>query len=100
MTRRIVLRPVAEADINAAAACYEERSPLTAARFWRAVEEKLQLLRENPFQYQRVIGPARRALLRDFPQALFYIATDDEIVIVACTHGRRHPKRWQDRVPE
>jgi len=100
MTRRIVLRPAAEADINAAAAWYQEQSPLTAARFWRAVEEKLQLLRENPFQYQRVIGRARRALLRDFPQALFYIATDDEIVVVACTHGRRHPKRWQDRVVE
>jgi plasmid stabilization system protein ParE len=100
MTRRIVLRPAAEADINAAAAWYEERSPPTAARFWRTVEEKLQLLRENPLQYQRVIGRARRALLRDFPQALFYIATEDEIVIVACTHGRRHPKRWQDRVVE
>jgi plasmid stabilization system protein ParE len=90
MTRRIVVRPATEADINAVAAWYEEQSPLTATRFCRTVDEKLQLLRENPFQYQRVIGQARRALLRDFPQAPFYIATDDEIVIVACTHGRRH----------
>lgn len=100
MTRRIVLRPAAEADIDAAAAWLEERSRRAAAKFWRTVEEKLKRLQENPFQYQRVIGQARRALLRDFRYALFYIATDDEIVVIACTHGRRHPRRWQERVPE
>jgi plasmid stabilization system protein ParE len=100
MTRRVVLRAAAEADIDAAAAWLEERSPRSAARFWRAVEETLQRLQDNPFQYQRVIGQARRALLWDFRYALFYIVTDNEIVVIACTHGSRHPKRWQERIPE
>lgn len=100
MTRRIVLRPAAEADIDAAAAWLEERSPRAAAKFWRGVDEKLEQLQENPLQYQRVVGQARRAPLRDFPYALFYIPTDDEIIVIACQHGRRHPKHWQNRIPE
>jgi toxin ParE1/3/4 len=100
MTRRVVLRSDAEADIDAAAAWLEERSPRSAARFWRAVEEALQRLQGNPFQYQRVIGQARRAPLRDFGYALFYVVLEDEIVVVACMHGSRHPKRWQERIPE
>ena len=100
MMRRIVVRPAAESDIGAAAAWLEERNPHSAARFWRAVEEKLQLLQQNPFQYQRVTGSARRALIRNFRYALFYIVTEEEIVVIACTHGSRHPKRWQERIPE
>jgi plasmid stabilization system protein ParE len=100
VTRRVVLRPTAKADIDAAAAWLEEQSPRSAARFWRPVDQTLQGLRENPFQYQRVVGEARRAPLRRFGYALFYRVTEDEIVVVACTHGRRHPKRWQDRIPE
>ena len=90
MTRRVILRPAAEADIDAAAAWLEERSPRSAARFWRGVEETLQRLQEK----------ARRALLRDFRYALFYVVIDNDIVVVACMHGSRHPKRWQERIPE
>ena len=100
MTRRIVLRPAARTDIDAAAAWLEERSPRAAARFWRAVDQTLQRIRENPLQYQRVIGSARRAPLRRFRYALFYFVTEDEVVVVACMHGSRDPERWQERIPE
>jgi plasmid stabilization system protein ParE len=100
MTRRVILRPAAEADINAAAAWLEERSPRSAAKFWRAIDETLERLRVNPFQYQRLIGQARRAPLRRFRHALFYVVIDDEILVVACVHGSRNPKRWQERIPE
>ena len=100
MSRRIVLRSAAEADIHAAAAWLEERSPGAAARFWRAVDETQRRLQENPLQYQRVIGEARRAPLRRFRYGLFYFVTEDEIVVVACMHGSRDPERWQERIPE
>jgi plasmid stabilization system protein ParE len=100
MTRRVALRPAAEADIDAAAAWLEEQSPCSAARFWRAVDETLRRLQQNPLQYQRVVGQARRVPLRRFGYALFYLVYEHEIVVVACTHGSRHPKRWQERIPE
>jgi plasmid stabilization system protein ParE len=51
----------------------------------------------NPFQYSVVHGEKRRALLRRFPYALTYRASEDEVVILACLHARRDPKRWQRR---
>jgi plasmid stabilization system protein ParE len=100
MTRRVVLRPAARSDIDAAAAWLEEQSPRSAAKFLRVVDRTLQRVRENPFQYQRVIGEARRAPLRRFGYGLFYRVIEDEIVVIACMHGRRDPATWQDRIPE
>jgi plasmid stabilization system protein ParE len=100
MRRRIVLRPAAEADIVAAAAWYEEQSPNAGSRFWRVVEAKLELARDNPLQYQALQGRYRRVLLHPFEYIVIYTFNDDELIVVACMHGRRHPKRWQDRIRE
>jgi len=100
MTRRLVLRPAAEADITAAAAWYEEQSPKAGANFWRVVEAKLGFVRDNPLQYQVLRGRYRRALLHPFQYALIYTFNDGEIIVVACLHGRRDPATWQDRIPE
>jgi plasmid stabilization system protein ParE len=35
--------------------------------------------------------------LRRFPYSLFYRIIDDQVIVVACMHGRRHPRRWQSR---
>jgi plasmid stabilization system protein ParE len=45
-----------------------------------------------------VHGEARRAVLRRFPYSVIYAVREDEIVVIACFHGRRDPKRWQDRL--
>jgi plasmid stabilization system protein ParE len=39
----------------------------------------------------------RRALLRKFPYALFYLFNEETIVVVACFHVRRSPADWQRR---
>ena len=39
----------------------------------------------------------RRALLRRFPYGIYCRIYPDTIVIVACMHGRRDPKRWRAR---
>jgi plasmid stabilization system protein ParE len=35
--------------------------------------------------------------LRRFPYSLFYRIIDDQVIVVACMHGRRHPRRWRSR---
>jgi toxin ParE1/3/4 len=62
--------------------------------FQRTIESIVR----NPFQYQLIHGKARRANLGKFPYGLIYTVSDREIVIVSCFHGRRNPKRWQDRL--
>jgi hypothetical protein len=50
-----------------------------------------------PERYPVVRGEARRALLRRFPYAVFFVATPDLVSVLACMHARRDPRRWQER---
>jgi len=51
----------------------------------------------HPLRYPVVRRNTRRALLRRFPYAVFFRTYDEIVVIVACMHGRRNPRRWQVR---
>src|SRR6266852_5680996 len=97
MTRRLVFRPQARTDIVEAMAWYETQGRGLGADFLRAVEVASAAVQHNPFQYQKVHGDWRRAPIRRFPYGLVYVSEDDEIIVLACMHGRRSPRRWQDR---
>jgi plasmid stabilization system protein ParE len=93
----LVVRPEVEAELSEAAEWYEVRAPGLAAEFLRAVDACIASVVRNPFQYPVVHEEKRRALVRRFPYALIYVATEQEVVVLACLHGRRNPKRWQQR---
>lgn len=95
---QIIFRPEAEAELGEAAEWYEARGIGLGAEFLRAIDMAIASIGRNPFGYQTVFGDVRRALLRRFPYSVIYSVIDNEIVIVACIHGRRDPKRWQERV--
>jgi len=97
MIRRLVFRPQARSDITEAIAWYETQGQGLGADFVRAVEVASASIQANPFQHQRVRGDRRRTTLRRFPYSLVYVVTDDEIIVLACIHGRREPKRWHER---
>ena len=92
--RRVVFRGQAKADIIEALDWY--RNSGVAPDFLRAFEATLNLIQQNPFQYQVIAGRIRRAPLQRFPYAIMYSATDEELIILTCFHGRRDPKRWRD----
>src|SRR5947209_15344271 len=100
MTRRLVVRPTARIELAAASDWYDSQKQDLVAEFIQAFEAAPVTIIENPFQYQTVYRNARRAPLGRFPYGLIYTASDDEVVIVSCFHGRRHPRRWQDRISE
>lgn len=98
MTRRLVFRPEADLEINEAAEWYEARGQGLAVEFLRVVDACIESIRRDPLLYPVVHGQARRAMLRRFPYGVVYTVLEDEIVIIACIHGRRDPKSWQDRL--
>jgi plasmid stabilization system protein ParE len=98
VTRPLILRPEAEADVEAAYSWYEEREPGLGAEFLRAVEASLSSIERDPELYPKQYKRARRALLRRFPYALFYVVTSDLIEVIGCIHTRRHPRRWRSRL--
>jgi plasmid stabilization system protein ParE len=98
VSRSLILRQAAEDDVEAAYRWYEEQSPGLGTEFLRSVEAGLALIERNPEAYQQVYRQARRALLRRFPYALFYVASPELIEVIGCIHTRRHPRRWRSRL--
>jgi plasmid stabilization system protein ParE len=97
MSRKFVFRPQAEAELTAAIDWYESRGKGLGAEFMRAIDATLAMIRRNPDQYQIIKGQARRAVLRRFPYSLVYVASEQEIVVLACFHGRRDPRKLIER---
>ena len=93
----LVVRPLAEQDIEAAAVWYEEQAPGLGRRFLSAVRATLAAVRAAPEHHARVYRDVRRAGVERFPYGVFYVVRGETVHVIACMHGRRHPRRWQSR---
>ncbi len=72
VTREIIVRPEAEAEVKQAFEWYEEQSEGLGLEFLRAIEACLSGVMRNPFAFQIAKVPnVRRTLVRRFPYALF-----------------------------
>jgi plasmid stabilization system protein ParE len=97
MNRKLILRPEAETELAEAVDWYETRGKGLGADFMRAVDAAMAAIQRNPDQYQIIKGQVRRAVLRRFPYSLIYVASEVEVIVLACFHGRRDPRRWSER---
>jgi plasmid stabilization system protein ParE len=96
MTHAVVFRPQAEEEARAARTWYEHRKMGLGVRFADAISEAIRRIASNPLAFPLVHGETRRAIVRSFPFAAFWVHGDD-VVILAAMHGRRHPREWQIR---
>ena len=76
---------------------YETRREGLGLEFLTAVRKVLTTVETSPARYPLVRGDVRRAPLRRFPYALFYVNEEEWTVVLACMHFRRDPRRWQSR---
>jgi plasmid stabilization system protein ParE len=93
----LVVRPLAREDIADAASWYEDRAVGLGTRFLASVDAGLRAVQEAPERYRRVYGDVRRVPVPDFPYALYFVTRGEQLHVLACMHGRRHPSRWQGR---
>jgi plasmid stabilization system protein ParE len=93
----VVFRPEAQAELADAIDWYEARSVGLGAQFVLAVDAAVARIARDPETYPVVYRDVRRARLRRFPYALFYITRPERVIILACFHGRRNPRSWQQR---
>jgi plasmid stabilization system protein ParE len=97
MTRRFIVRPLAEADLEDAARWYEDERAGLSERFLSDVDRTIARIRERPFEFPAVSGDVRRALLHTFPYAVYFRTSDEAVVMLAVLHLRRNPKVWRGR---
>jgi len=97
VTLPVVWLPEADAELKEALARYENIRPELGHRFAEAVVETVEKIIDNPLHYAVLEKRRRRAGVRRFPYGLFFLVEDARIVVIACFHGKRHPKHWQLR---
>lgn len=94
---KLVVRPAAAADLDDAFRWYEERRVGLGHRFLASVERTLLEVAEAPGRYRVVHRETRRAHVVHFPYGIFYRVIENEVVVVACFHASRSPRRWSGR---
>ena len=97
MSRELVIRPEAEAEMVEAGDWYDREKPGLGIRFALAVSNTITAIERNPLQYQAVWAQFRRAGIARFPYSLIYRVSDQAIIVVSCFHGRRNPAVWKKR---
>jgi toxin ParE1/3/4 len=97
MSRQVIIRPEAEADLAEAFTWYEEQRPGLGQDLLLSVEAGLAMIAENPQAFPVVHKTVRRALIQRFPYGVFYVVEEFDIVVLAVFHARRNPGRWKAR---
>lgn len=95
---RVLIRPEALEEAEAARAWYEERLEGLGARFVRAVSDAIDEAVGAPEAGRTYARGVRRVLVRHFPYAVFYRLRTDALVVVALFHGARDPEALRRRL--
>ncbi len=100
MSREVVFRRAAHAELKEAKAWYEEQREGLGIEFALNVEEAIERISKNPELYAIVREDVRQALVRRFPYIIYYRYENDtkeRVVILAVFHASRDPKNWISR---
>ena len=100
MSRHLIVRTEAEADITEAALWYDEREAGLGLELTLEVHAAIRRALENPFLYLQLRRrpEVRRVLARRFPYRIFFIVRDDALVVFAAIHAARHDRHWRERL--
>lgn len=94
MTRRFILRPRAERDIQSAFDWYEAQQPTLGDEFKVSLRERLETIREFPEAAPMLYRDIRRAVVSRFPYLIFYVVRPTRVAVLAVLHQSRDPKVW------
>ena len=97
MSRRLIVRPEAEAEMAEAFDWYEDRVPGLGSEFLLCVDAVFSSILRNPQHFPHVHRVVRRALTRRFPYEVFFVEDDERVVVLSVFHAKRNPKRWHER---
>ncbi|HKI86818.1 MAG TPA: type II toxin-antitoxin system RelE/ParE family toxin [Thermoanaerobaculia bacterium] len=97
MSYDVVVRALAERDLEAAEDWYNRQRPGLGREFREIVSALFDRLSENPQIYPCVHQAVRRAVLRRFPYLVYFVVEDARVVILACLDSRRDPQVHRER---
>jgi plasmid stabilization system protein ParE len=93
----LVVRRLAEHDLEEAEDWYDEQQPGLGTEFRSAISDLFERVTDHPNIYPRVHGEVHRAVLRRFPYLVYFLIEESHVVILAVLHGRRDPRVHRGR---
>lgn len=97
MTRRFILRPRAERDIQSTFEWYESQRSGLGEEFLVSLRERLETVRSFPEAFPALYRDARRAVVSRFPYVVFYVVQPTRVAVLAIVHQSRDPAIWPRR---
>jgi plasmid stabilization system protein ParE len=97
VSRTLIIRAAAEAELAEAFDWYDRQVAGLGAEFLLAADAVMRQIARAPQQYPKVRGNIRRALLRRFPFAVYFVLEPKRVVVLAFFHAKRDPRQWQTR---
>ena len=92
-----VFHPGAVEEAQAARQWYAERSQSAADSFLDELDQGIEAISQTPERWPLFKHGTRRYLFHRFPFQLVYRVVDNQIQVVAVSHGRRRPGHWKSR---
>jgi toxin ParE1/3/4 len=93
----LILRKEAEQDIKAAYEWYEKQRTDLGKAFINEIDLKLEKIVEHPDLYAAIYKGIRRAFCKRFPYSVYFMKSENDVVVIAVLHQRRNPAVWQSR---
>ena len=95
---RVRFLPDAEAEYRAARAWYEAQRSGLGKELTAAVDTAIERIVSDPRSWPIVWPPeVRQTLVHRFPYVIYFVTTDDEVLVVSVFHARRNPQVWKQR---
>lgn len=97
MKYQIIVRRLAERDLEEAEDWYNGQQSGLGAEFRGVVSDLFERLVDSPRIYPRVHGDVHRAVLRRFPYLVYFVIEGSRVVILAVLDSRRDPRVHRER---
>jgi len=94
---RLFISPAAEADIAEAYLWYASQQEGLGAEFLEELSSAFAAMKFESLRFPSIYRTIRRALIHRFPYGIFFVVSDDELVVVAVLHLARDPRRMRER---
>jgi len=88
----------AEIELAEARLWYSHQGEGLDVALMKRVDQAFSAIAAAPHSYPIVYRTLRRAVVRQFPFAVFYEAAGNEIVVFAIYHSRRDPEKLMSRL--
>jgi toxin ParE1/3/4 len=90
----------AEQEYLSSLAWYRERSLSAALDFESEFQRAISAIAEAPERWPIYFSRCRRYVLHQFPFSIVYRNLEEEVFVLAVTHGHRRPGYWRKRLSQ